>query len=75
METLTFSELRLIKPYVAPQWFVEIDGSAITGKGMEAELNDCEVEIIEDDVLGWGYDVIISATNEYGESCHYLANR
>ncbi len=74
METLDFSEIRPIKPYVAPNWFVEVDGSAYRGSDIEAELIDTEVEIIEADVAGWGYDVIISVTSEWGQT-HFLANR
>ncbi len=74
METLDFSEIRPIKPYVAPNWFVEIDGSAYRGDDINAELVDTEVEIIETGLMGWGYDVIISVTSEWGTS-HFLANR
>ncbi len=74
METLDFSEIQPIKPYVAPDWFVEFDGSTCRGADINAELVDTEVEIIETDLVGWGYDVIISVTSEWGQS-HFLANR
>ncbi len=74
MEALDFSEIRPIKPYVAPYWFIEVDGCACRGGDIDAELVDTEVEIIDADVLGWGYDVIISVTSEWGQ-LHFLANR
>ncbi len=75
MEDLTFSRLLPIKPYVTPQWFVEFDGRVLTGVDVDFELQNTEVEILDDDVLGYGYDLIVSATDERGESRHYLANR
>ncbi len=74
MEDLTFSRLLPIKPYVAPQWFVEFDGRVLTGVDVDSELQNTEVEILDDDFL-YGYDLIISATDERGESRHYLASR
>jgi hypothetical protein len=75
MEDYTFSAIRNINPYVAPQWLVEVEGSEITGRDLDRELDGCEVEIIEDNVMGWGYDVIIAATAEDGQTYYYLANR
>lgn len=75
MDDLTFSAIRNINPYVAPQWLVEITGSKITGADVDRELGDCEIEIVDDNVMGWGYDCIIAVTTDFGGTHHYLANR
>lgn len=75
MEDLTFSNILLIKPYVGPQWLVEVDGSPITGADVDAELADTEVEIVDTGVRGWGYDAIIAVTTAWGDTYCYLANR
>ncbi len=74
LDTAEYTALRPIKPYVGPQWFVEIDGSEVTGADVDEWLDGCEVEVLDTNVIGWGYQVIIRATADDGATYDYLAN-
>lgn len=69
----TYTKLQPIRPYVSPQWLVEIDGDEV--EDVDAELAEARtVTNLNEYIQGWdGYTTIISTLDENWETRYYLA--
>jgi len=62
-----------IEWYEGPDWFVKARGHEADDIELAALNDDCEIEVLEKDVRGWGYSHIVRATYWSGEY-DYLVN-